>query len=768
MNKLLKNLKQYKLAVFLLLIMMIFQAYCDISLPQYTQEIIDTGIQNKGIEHILPEKIAEDEYEEAQIFMSEKERELWRESYKEKGKTYERKELSEEKMNSLDSKLLKPIVLTYQLGHMPESECRKTVSNILSENPRTAMLADQVPEWSMEEINQFFGMDLKNFVAEDEKGKKTSYVDMRPLLQQMMKSGKMDDSMLKEAEEQVDDMIDSIGDSTLKSMGIAYAAECNKAAGVDVDKVQKSYLWLCGGKMVIMALFMMLSAIVVSFIASRVGANIGRDLRGKLFSRVMSFSNAELDQYQTSSLITRATNDVQQVQMVITMLLRMVLYAPVLAVWGIIKVAETKAHMSWVIFLGAGVIIATVLLLISITMPKFRIMQKLVDALNRVSREILTGLPVIRAFGREKVEEDRFDQANVDLKKTQLFTNRVMTFMQPTMMMIMNALVVLIMWVASHRIDNGSLQVGAMTAFITYSMMVVMSFMIITMMSIMLPRAGVAAERLDEVLQTESSIQEKEEALEIKNGEGILTFSHVDFRYPDADENVLTDIDFTAKPGETTAIIGSTGSGKSTLVNLIPRFFDVSKGTVKIDGYDIRDLTLHSLREQIGFVPQKGILFSGTVASNIRFGKENATDQEVREAASIAQASDFIEEKEDGYESFIAQGGSNVSGGQKQRISIARAIAKEPKILVFDDSFSALDMKTDANLRKVLAEKEKDATKIIVAQRVGTIMDAEQILVLDEGRMIGKGTHKELMKNCEVYRQIAESQLSKSELEVNA
>lgn len=447
------------------------------------------------------------------------------------------------------------------------------------------------------------------------------------------------------------------------------------------------------------------------------------------------------------------------------MMMRMVFYAPVLGIWGVIKVAQTGAHMSWVIIMGVAVIIALVMLLMSIALPKFKAMQKLVDALNAVSREILTGLQVIRAFGREKTEEQRFDVANVDLKKTQLFTNRVMTFMQPTMMIIMNGLVVLITWVAAHRIDDGVLQVGAMTAFITYSMIIVTAFLIITVMSIMLPRAGVAADRIAEVAGTESSITEKENADDMGDGNGCVRFSHVDFKYPNADENVLTDIDFVARPGETTAIIGSTGSGKSTLVNLLPRFYDVTDGSITVDGKDVRDVKIGDLRQEIGFVPQKGILFSGTVATNIRFGNEQASDAEMIEAAEVAQADDFIEEKEDKYESFISQGGGNVSGGQKQRLSIARAIAKKPKIMVFDDSFSALDMKTDAKLRQMLAEKEKAATKIIVAQRISTILHAEQILVLEDGRIIGKGRHEDLMRTCDVYKQIAESQLSNAELE---
>ena len=513
-----------------------------------------------------------------------------------------------------------------------------------------------------------------------------------------------------------------------------------------------------------MALMMLAAAILVSFLAARVGAGVGRDLREKVFHNVIGFSNSEMDQFSTASLITRSTNDVQQIQMVTAMMLRMVLYAPVLGLGGIYRVAKTGAHMEWVIALGVVVIISFVGLLVSVTMPKFKVMQKLVDRLNLVSREILTGLSVIRAFGREKTEEDRFDMANQELKKTQLFTNRVMTFMMPGMMMIMNCLVILIMWIGSGRIDTGELQVGAMTAFITYSMMIVMSFLMLTMMSIMLPRAGVAAERIDEVIKTKSSVADPENPAVVENVQGVLEFSHVYFRYPGAKEEVLRDISFRAEPGKVTAIIGSTGAGKTTLVNLIPRFYDVTGGSVTLDGVDVRQMAVRDLRRAIGFVPQKGVLFSGTIASNLRFGNEDASDEEIRLAAEIAQAADFIDEKDEKYDSYISQGGSNVSGGQKQRLAIARAIAKDPKIFVFDDSFSALDMKTDAKLRKALGINLKDSTEIIVAQRISTILHADQILVLDDGEIVGKGTHRELMKNCEVYQQIAYSQLSEKEL----
>lgn len=774
MRNLIRNMKPYKGLICIMLVLLMVQAWADMSLPQYTSDIIDTGIQNKGVEHILPEKIQDDEYQMAQIFMDNGQKTSWQKAYKKTdaekdGKViYKRKNLSKEKLDKLDKELLTPVVLTYQLGHMQVKQYKEVLVQSMEKNPGSAAMAGQISSMSIEQISKMPGVNIRTFTAEDQNGKTKTYVDARPSVQAMIQSGAMDQNAIDKMKEQNNKIVKKTGDQTLKSMGIAYAADCSKKAGMDMNKIQMDYLWHCGLIMFLMAGLMMVMSVLVSFFASRVGANIGRDLRGQVFSRVMKFSSAEMSKFHTSSLITRATNDIQQVQMVSTMLLRMVLYSPILAVWGIVKVAETKAHMNYVIVGGVMVIVFMVMILMVIAMPKFKIMQKLVDKLNGVSREILTGLQVIRAFGREDVEEARFDQANLELKKTQLFTNRVMTFMRPIMMLIMYTLTVIITWVAAHRIDSGDLQVGAMTAFITYSMIIVISFMIITVMSILLPRAGVAADRIREVIDTEPSINEKEEAKELKVTDGVVEFSHVDFKYPDAEENIITDISFTAKPGETTAIIGSTGCGKSTLVSLLPRFYDVTGGSIKIDGQDIRDVTIKSLRDAIGFVQQKGVLFSGTISSNLKFGNDQASDEVVKSAADTAQASDFIEEKEEGFDSFISQGGSNVSGGQKQRLSIARAIVKDPAIMVFDDSFSALDMKTDAKLRKALDKKVKNTTKIIVAQRVGTILHAEQILVLDEGRIVGRGTHEQLMKSCDEYKQIAESQLSSLELEGRA
>ena len=537
-----------------------------------------------------------------------------------------------------------------------------------------------------------------------------------------------------------------------------------KKIGVDVETKQVSYLWSTGAKMLAMALLMTVSAIIVGFLASKVSASIGKELREKVFNKVLEFSDAEINKFSTASLITRSTNDVQQIQMVCVMLLRMVAYAPILAVGGIIMVIKTHSGMEWIIVVAVAALLCLVAILMALAMPKFKIMQDLVDRVNLVSREILTGIPVIRAFSREKKEEERFDVANKSLTKVMLFTNRVMTFMMPLMMMVMYGITILIEWVASHRIDQGALEVGSMTAFITYTMQIVMSFLMITMVSIMLPRATVAAERIDDVLDTDVSIKDKKEAKMLDAPKGIVEFKNVDFKYPDGDTNVLEGIDFIAKPGETTAIIGSTGSGKSTVAKLIPRFYDVTEGQITIDGIDVKDLSQKSIRDNIGYVPQKGILFSGTIASNIKYGAENASDEQMLEAATIAQATEFIDCKEEKYDSPISQGGTNVSGGQKQRLSIARAIAKNPRIYIFDDSFSALDFKTDAALRKALSPKVKESTVIIVAQRISTVLQAKQIIVLDDGKMVGKGTHKELMKNCEVYKQIASSQMSEAEL----
>ena len=777
MSKIFKNMIPYWKIVIAIIGLLVVQAWCDLSLPSYTSDIIDVGIQNHGVEHVMPEKIQEEEFQTAQFIMTDQEKRIWNDIYVKKGDTKVLKNLSQDRLEELDEQLALPLIMNYQMSAMEEKTFEKMVASQMasgsknngsqsdaasqggkdagSQNGNSAKVGRSSKNQSglsVDQIEKFMGVKLHRFrqKKEDSDGnsKMVQCVDVRPVFIAMQKNGMLDEKTLFSTRDSMKNTIDTMGSSLVKTTGIAYAIACDKAAGVDVDKIQKTYLVYAGLKMVGMALLMGVVTVLVGFFASKVAAGIGMTLRENVFKKVVGFSNAEMDRFSTASLITRSTNDIQQIQMVSVMLLRMVAYAPILGIGGVLKVVQTGAGMGWIIVLAIIVIIGYVLLLMSSAMPKFKLMQKLVDRINLVSREILTGLSVIRAFGREDTEEERFDAANKDLTKTTLFTNRVMTFMMPGMMMIMNVLTVGIVWFGAKKIDAGSMQVGAMTAFITYAMMIVMSFLMLTMMSIMLPRAAVAAERIDEVIQTESSIVDIDEPETLTTHNGRIAFEHVCFRYP----------------GKTTAIIGSTGCGKSTLVNLIPRLYDVTDGKITLDGKDIRRIAMSDLREEIGYVPQKGILFSGTIASNLRFGKGDATEEEIERAADIAQATEFIDVKEDRYDSAIAQGGSNVSGGQKQRLAIARAIAKNPKICIFDDSFSALDLKTDAALRGALSENVTDSTIIIVAQRISTILHAEQILVLDEGRIVGKGTHEELLEHCEVYRQIAESQLSASEL----
>ncbi len=745
MKRIFKSILPYWKSVILIFVFLLLQAYCDLSLPQYTSNIIDTGIQNGGIEHAMPELITSDEFEKAVVFMSDDEEEHFRSVYEKEDDNYR---LKVTKNNELEESQFKQQMASF-MG----------VDEQIVNNMTTQQLAAQL------------GIQLETFTRqqEDSDGNMTDVtcVDMRTIFEAMVTSGKMTKDNIISIRNDMEEKFSSVGSTMLKSMGVAYAKSMDSKAGLDMDKIQSSYLLSSGLKMIAMALFMAAATVIVGLIASRIGAGIGRDLRSSVYGRVMKFSNAEMDKFSTASLITRTTNDIQQIQMVIVMMLRMILYAPILGIGGIVKVFNTGAGMEWIIGLAVLIILGIVMILMVVAMPKFKLMQKLVDAVNLVSREILTGLSVIRAFRREEKEEQRFDEANKKLTKTTLFTNRVMTFMMPLMTFIMYGITVLIVWVASNKIDDGTLQVGAMTAFITYTMQIVMSFLMLTMMSIMLPRSAVAADRIDEVLKTESSIKDTDSPEKLENVKGVLEFNDVSFKYPGSDENAIADISFKAEPGKTTAIIGSTGCGKSTLVNLIPRLYDVTQGSITLDGHDIRNITMKDLREELGYVPQKGILFSGNIASNLRFGKEDATDEQIEEAAQIAQATEFIESKNARYETPIAQGGTNVSGGQKQRLSIARAIAKNPKIYIFDDSFSALDLKTDAALRKALASKVGDSTVIIVAQRISTILHAEQIIVMDEGRIVGRGTHSELLENCEVYRQIAKSQLSEKELGID-
>lgn len=718
--------------ILMIVVLLVVQAQCDLSLPEYTSKIIDTGIQNHGIEHGVPERISVEEYEAVRMFLTTREQEDWDQIYDRSGDIYILNITEDsDAWTQADEEFRMGILTRDSMKRMQEESGEKTEDT--------------------EAINGTEASGQMDLSVLRMLGNDTTTPDMRDEI-----IGKLRDTMQEQ--------IDTVGDTMLQSMTISYASEVYAEAGGDLNALQKQYLLLTGGKMLGLTLLMVAVAIGAGFLASRVGAKVGMELRGKVFRKVVTFTNREMDQFSTASLITRSTNDIQQVQMVSTMMLRMLIYAPILGIGGVIHVLNTGAGMEWIILLAVVVILLFVGLLMMIAMPKFKEMQRKVDNLNLVSREILTGLMVIRAFVREDTEEKRFDEANQDLTKTMLFTNRVMTFMMPVMMLLMNGVSVLIVWVAANRIDAGVMQVGTMTAFITYTMQIVMAFLVICVFSIMLPRAGVAAGRIEEVLDTEVLVTDDEHAEELTDCQGTVAFHHVNFRYPGAEADVLEDISFEAKPGETTAIIGSTGCGKSTLIHLIPRFYDVTGGEITIDGKNIKQVTQKSLRDQIGLVPQKGILFSGTIASNLRFGNEAATDEEIRTAAQIAQADTFIEEKSDRYESSIAQGGSNVSGGQKQRLSIARAIAKHPKIYIFDDSFSALDFKTDAALRKALGERVQDATVLIVAQRISTILHADQILVLDEGRIVGRGTHEELLRSCEVYQQIARSQLSEQEL----
>mgnify|MGYP004466985893 FL=1 len=717
--QIIKNLKPYWKSVLIIVLLLIVQAYCDLALPDYTSKLIDTGIQNYGIEHCSPLQIPEKAYTVIKGFMDEDDAAVWEKYYEQSDDgIYYMTDDGKDHIDEIDQACMEPMMMYYYPYTMVDSDEDNQLKQMLA---ASGMTLDELPPemWSQ------MGTQMKQMI---------------------------------------DSMRDSMGDDMMMSSAITCTRTCYDSMDYNYKDIQMSYLKRVGVEMILMTLLMVVSAILTGLAAARVAAGVGCDLRESIFKRVISFSDAEINRFSTASLITRSTNDVQQIQMVTVMLLRMVLYAPVLAVGGIIKVVESGASMGWVIVVAVAGILVVLGVLMAIALPKFKIMQDLVDRVNLVSREILTGIPVIRAFGREKFEEERFDKANKDLTKTSLFVNRVMTFMMPVLMFIMYAVTILIEWVAAHRIDSGELQVGSMTAFITYTMMIIMSFLMIGMLSVMLPRAGVAADRIKEVIDTESTICDKPDCKKLEAVKGVVRYEHVSFAYPGADEDVLTDLDFEARPGETTAIIGSTGCGKSSLVQLMPRFYDVTGGKITIDGTDIRDVSIESLRENIGYVPQKGVLFSGTIASNIRFGAEDASDEQMKKAAAIAQATDFIEEKDKQYDSSISQGGTNVSGGQKQRLAIARAVARNAKIYIFDDSFSALDFKTDVAVRKALREDMTDSTVFIVAQRVSTILHADQILVLEEGKIVGKGTHKELMENCPVYEQIARSQLSEKEI----
>lgn len=709
MGKIMKYLGEHKAAVLIIFVLLIVQAYCDLSLPQYMSDIVDIGIQQSGIAYAVPEELREQTFHGLLLFVPEEDEAKLRDSYeKAEDGNYKLKDLSAEELQEMEKLLGMPMV-------------------------------------AMSSMTEETGMEIG-------------------ALQAMIEGGQMTKEQVLQAEQAAKEKMGDMGESIISQRARLVVKEEYEALGYHMADYQNRYMLRTGGKMLAVSVIMMLAAIVVGFFASRTSAKIGMSLRDRVFKKVVKFSNSEIEKFSTASLITRSTNDIQQVQMVSVLLLRMILYAPIIGIGGVLKVTGTKTGMGWIIGIAVGSIILLVGVLMSVTMPKFKKMQTLVDRLNLVSREILTGVPVIRAFSREKFEEKRFAGANEDLMRTQLFTSRVMSMMMPAMMLIMNCITVMIVWFGAKGVDLGNLQVGDMMAFITYTMQIVMAFLMITMVSVMLPRAGVAADRIEEVIRTKETILDPPEPAGSRgNWRGEVAFEDVSFRYPGADEDAVCHISFRAKPGQTTAIIGSTGCGKSTVLNLIPRFYDVTAGRVTMDGVDIRQMSQKELRSLIGYVPQKGVLFSGTIASNIGFAG-SVTEEQVQEAAEIAQAQAFILEKEGQYASPIAQGGTNVSGGQKQRISIARAIAKNPKVYLFDDSFSALDYKTDVALRKALGKKTKEAAVIIVAQRISTILHADQIIVLEEGAVAGIGTHRELMENCETYQEIAKSQLSEEEL----
>ena len=719
MFKMFHYMKERWYYIVMIVALLFVQAFCDLSLPDYTSKIINVGIQQKGVEDGVPETIREESMDKLLLFLEQEEAEEVLDAYKNKDGFYKLQSVTEEEREELNQILGIPELVVTGLSDEESEETKKIKEQM--KLPKEADLFQVFQSMPKEQLET------------------------------------MTEKMKKELEE--------MPDSIVTQSAVLFVEQEYEAQDIDMDKLQMEYILMSGVKMLGLAFLAMAAAIAVTFLSARVAAVLGRNLRNSIYRKVISFSGRELNQFSTASLITRSTNDVQQVQMLFTLLFRIVLYAPILGIGGVYKVFQTDASMTWILALAVVVIMLFVVLLFRIAMPKFTRLQFLIDELNLVSREILTGVPVVRAFSREKHEEERFEEANARLTKTNLFVNRCMTFMMPVMMLLMNSVTVLIVWNGAHAVNEGSMQVGNMMAFMQYAMQIIMAFLMITMMSIMIPRANVAAKRINEVMETQVSIQDSQEAEAVQEDKkGQIVFDHVSFAYPGADEKTLHDIDFTARKGETVAFIGSTGSGKSTLVNLIPRFFDVTEGRILVDGVDIRNLKLHDLRERIGYVPQKAVLFSGTIDSNIRYGKEEATEAEVKKAAQIAQAWEFIEEKEDGVNSAIAQGGTNVSGGQKQRLSIARAIAKEPEIYIFDDSFSALDYKTDVVLRRALKKETKDATTLIVAQRISTILHADKILVLDEGRVVGQGTHRELLNSCEVYRQIAMSQLSEEEL----
>lgn len=747
MSKLMKHLRKHVAPILFIIVLLVFQAFADLSLPSYTSDIVNIGIQQSGISSPVPEVVRQSEMEKILAFVTESDQAVISDNYKlveagdadytkkypivEEQAVYAADFKSDDSEDQLTQILGVPLLMVY--GLESKSEMATAIRDQLA-----AQMPEQMLSAFMDEEGNLDVIKLFAALPQEQKA---------PIL------------------EQIQEQLVQMSEAIITQSNIAFVKAEYDAVGVDVSGLQNRYIITAGVKMLLLALLSMIVAILVSFIASRIAAAVSRDMRSQVFHKVISFSSAEYDKFSTASLITRSTNDVQQVQMMVVMLLRMILYAPILAIGGIIKVMGTNARMSWILAIGVGVLLIVVGTLFVAAMPKFKAMQKLMDRVNLVAREILSGLMVIRAFSTEEYEKKRFEKANSDLSKTNLFVGRLMSCMMPLMMLIMNLITLLIIWVGASHIDNGEMQVGDMMAFMQYGMMIIMSFLMLSMISIMLPRASVAAARIDEILTTAVSLKEPSQPKTFDtHKKGYVEFDHVIFTYPGAEEAVLHDLSFTAKPGETTAIIGSTGSGKSTVVNLIPRFFDISSGSIRVDGQDVREVDGKELRNRIGYVPQKGILFSGTIESNIKYSDPQMNDERMYVAARVAQAKEFIDSKSDKYDESISQGGMNVSGGQKQRLSIARAIAKEPEIYIFDDSFSALDYKTDVELRSALKAETADSTVIIVAQRISTILHADQILVLDEGKVVGRGTHRELLKNCDVYYQIASSQLSEAEI----
>lgn len=736
MFKIFRYLKPFIVSIVAVVMLLVVQAVCDLSLPDYTSNIVNVGIQQSGIENAVPKVIRESELNKNILFMNNSDKEKVEESY-----------------TLLDK------------NKLSKEEYDKEVKAYPALKNQSIYKLNTKDEVTIDELNKIMSKSMMRVAGIEMASKKGAIPNIPQNMDIWTVLEQMPTDQLNQMTKEIDKSINKLDDSMLTQASINSVKTEYEKVGLDIEKLQTNYIFKSGGIMLLVALISMAATVTVGFLAAKIAAGMGKNLRKDVFRKVVGFSNVEFDKFSTASLITRSTNDIQQIQTLMVMLVRMVFYAPILGIGGVIKVLDTDTSMAWIIGVAVVAILSLVSVLFGLAIPRFKKVQKLVDKLNLVTRESLTGMLVIRAFGTQKIEEERFDETNGLLRKTNTFVNRIMSMMMPMMMLIMNIITILIVWVGAHNVDAGSMQVGDMMAFIQYAMQIIMSFLMISMLSVILPRASVSATRISEVLNTDISIKDAKNTKKLdKSKEGYVEFKNVSFKYPDAEDDVISDINFTAKPGETTAFIGSTGSGKSTLINLIPRFFDATSGEVLVNGVNIKEVSQHELRDKIGYVPQKGVLFSGTIDSNIRYGVQDATKEEIEKASTIAQAMEFIQDKPDKFETEIAQGGTNVSGGQKQRLSIARALAKNPRIFIFDDSFSALDLKTDAKLRRELKPETKESTVLIVAQRISTIMNADQIIVLDEGKMVGKGKHEELLENCEVYKQIALSQLSKEEL----